>query len=414
MNFKLATKRSLIVTLLLILVGVNTTMSLAYWASNLGDPDDVITIADTTIGDWDYCVPIYTAQQFYDFATSSTSLTTDNYCLKNDIDFSSFTWEYLASHVTNQFHGTFDGNDYTLSNISIETSVSGTTYLSLFSRMDGGTIKNVKIDNYGMGFSTAYYNSSAIQAGIFAGEVSGLNNHIENITITDSDVIGSSINGAGGLFGQIQGNADLTIKNIKARNLTVLNSSKRVGGLVSRANSGTGTIIVEDIDIQGNFAAGNATSNTGSIFGTFRELNGTISRVVAEYDAEGSINLTDGTITFKSNKYVGGFVGNNNNNNSVMTINDSFYTGALYNTITSVGSVLGRKKAAITLNNVYYSNVYFVNGYVASTSSTVINGTVVNAQSMPSLSWWNSFYVNYSAANSLWTQDASGRPELIR
>jgi len=409
---KLFGNKSMIVYLLVILAFSNLSLAFAYWASGLAG-DDEISTANVSIGNFEFCTPIFTAQEFYDFATSSTSSSTDNYCLRNDIDFSSFTWVYLASHATNQFKGTFNGRDFTLSNITIETTASGKVYLSLFSRMDGGTIKNVKIENYGMGFTVAYYNSSSIQAGIFAGEVTGSNNLIENITINNADVIGSTINGAGGLFGQVEGDTDLIIRNIKATNLTVLSSSKRAGGLISRASSGTGEITVEDIDLQGNIATGNATSYTGGIFGTFRKLTGSITRVVIDYVAEGSIDLADGTITFKSNKYVGGFVGNNNNA-SILTITDAFYTGELYNVLANVGTVLGRKKTAITLSDVYYSNVLFVNSYTPSSGNGIINGTVVNASTMPSNTWWNTFYVNFTAANSLWTQDGTGKPILIR
>ncbi len=192
----------------------------------------------------------------------------------------------------------------------------------------------------------------------------------------------------------------------------MLNSSKRAGGLISRANSGAGQIIIEDIDLQGNIATDNSTSNTGGIFGTFRNLTGSISRVVVEYIAEGSIDLSDGTITFKSTNYAGGFVGNNNSD-SILTINDAFYTGELYNTLDKVGTVLGRKKADITLSDVYYSKVLFVDDYIPS-SGSIINGTVVNASTMPDNTWWNTFYADFTAANSLWTQDGTGRPILIR
>lgn len=412
MKRKLGSRKKLILFLAAILVFSNMGITFAYWASGVSGNSDV-AIGDVSVGNFEFCTPIFTDQEFYDFATSSTSSSFDNYCLRNDIDFSSFTWTYLAAHTTNQFQGRFDGRGFTLSNITIETSAAGTTYLSIFSRMNGGTIKNVEIENYGMGFSTAYFNSSAIQAGIFAGEVTGLNNLVENITITNAEVIGSSINGAGGLFGQIQGDTDLIIRNIKATNLTVLNTSKRVGGLISRANSGTGTITIEDIDLQGYIASDNATSNTGGIYGTFRELTGTISRAVVDYIAEGTVNFSDGSVTFKSNKYVGGFVGNNNAA-SLLTIYDSFYTGELYNVLNNVGTVLGRKKADIILNEVYYSNVLFVNAYVPSSGPSIINSTEVNAASMPSSVWWDSFYVNYNLANSLWTQDGTGRPILIR
>lgn len=411
---KRTVRQTQIILLAILLLVSNAGITFAYWASGIAT-DNVISDSDATtgVGDWVFCNPIFTAQDFYDFATSSTSLSTDNYCLRNDIDFSSFTWEYLAAHTTNQFRGTFNGNNYALRNITIETTASGTAYLSLFARMDGGTIKNVTIENYKMGFTVAYFNSSTIQAGIFAGEVTGTNNLIENITILNADVIANTLNGGGGLVGQVEANADLTIRNIKATDLTVLNSSKRAGGLISRAQSGTGVITIEDIDLQGNIASGNSTSNNGGIFGTFRRLSGTIDRVIVEYIAEGSIDLADGTITYKADRYVGGFVGNNNNA-SAMTISDAFYTGELYNNIANVGTVLGRKSEDIVLNNVFYSNVFFVNGYTPSTSTSVINSTVVNASSMPNITWWNGFYVSFDAANDLWTQDGTGRPVLIR
>jgi len=415
MKEKLYSYKYLIMLFAIILIFSSMSITFAYWGGTIeGTADSAESGVEVGDWDWEYCTPIYTAQEFYDFATSSTSLSTDSYCLKNDIDFTSFTWEYLDAHVSNSYQGTFNGKGYTLSNISIETSVVGQTYLSLFSRMNGGTIQNVNIENYGMGFTRAYFDTSLIQAGIFAGEVSGANNLIENITITNSEVLGNSIPGAGGLVGQVEADSDLVVRNIKATNFTVLNKRKRAGGLISRVQSGTGTTTVEDIDFQGIVACGSTTaSNTGGIFGTFRNSTGSISRAVVDYVAEGSVSIADDTITYKSTKYVGGFIGNNNAS-TIMTINDSFYTGELYNILNNVGSVLGRKKASITLNEVYYSNVLFVDDYVASTSNNVINGTVVNATSMPSNTWWNGFFTAYSAANSLWTQDASGRPILIR
>jgi len=39
----------------------------------------------------------------------------------------------------------------------------------------------------------------------------------------------------------------------------------------------------------------------------------------------------------------------------------------------------------------------------------------VTAGAMPTVTWWNGFFVNFASANSLWAQDAiTGRPYLIR
>lgn len=402
------TRKVLIVGMLLLLV--NTFIGVGY--SYFDDLTEIIN-PGITVGDWESCEAISTPQEFYDFATSDSSVVTDYYCLVNDIDFSSFTWEYLSSDADNKLRGTFNGNNFTLSNITMETTATGTVNLSIFSKMENATIMNVNIENYKMGFTTAYFNSSTIQAGIFAGQVSSGDNVIENITIDNADVISNSINGAGGLVGQVQKNTNLDISDIKATNLTVLSSSKRAGGLISRVIKGTGVINVSDIDIKGSFAANNAISYTGSIAGTVQAVTFNLDRVVAEYNSSGSIDLADSTISYITKKYVGGFIGNNNAS-TIMTINDAFYTGELYGNANNLGSVLGRKKATPVLNNVYYSNVLFDSTYTASTASGVLNGTVVFDQAMPDVSFWNGFYSNFSSANSLWDQDALGRPYLIR
>jgi hypothetical protein len=362
-------------------------------------------------GVWNAGTPITTAQEFYDFATSSTSLSTDHYYLANDIDFSGFVWTYTSAYNNNEFHGTLSGNNYTLSNITITSTDTNSIMVSIFSRMNGATIRDLKIENYKMGFSSTFFNSLALQSGVLASEVSGTNNLIENITLSNVDVIANSLNGAGGLIGQVQGNTDLTISNIKATDLTVLNTSKRAGGLISRVLRGAGTLIIEDIDLQGNIAGDNRTSNTGGLIGTLQDTSTSIDRVIVEYTAEGTIALSDTSITMKAERYVGGFIGNQKSSG---TITNAFYTGTLYETINYLGSAIGREQGSISLIDVYYSNVLFNATNTAPTNTTGLNGTLVLESAMPSISWWNGFAVDFYVANSLWQQDATGRLELIR
>ncbi|AIO18104.1 hypothetical protein KQ51_00201 [Candidatus Izimaplasma bacterium HR1] len=410
MRLNLLFKKLLMSILIFTVLGSFVGISYAYF-----DNLEATTNENISLGEWgfDSCTKIYTAQEFYDFATASTSSSSDEYCLGNDIDFSSFTWSYLGSFDNNQFNGTFDGKNYTLSNLTIITTDASSTNLSLFSSMDGATIKNVKINNLNMGFTTAYYASSSLKSAIFASQVTGTNNYIENITITDSEVLASNLSGGGGLVAQVEANADLTIKNIKTRNLTVLNNSKRAGGLISRAIKGTGTIVIEDVDFEGYVAAGNATSNTGGIIGTVQNMTISMTRVIVEYTASGTVNLSDGPVSYTSNKYVGGFVGNTQTG-SVMTFEDTFFTGELQTTFINLGSLIGRRKPNPIVNDSYYSNAIFGTSNTPSTSSGVLNATEVNATSMPSNAWWDAFKVDFDAANGHWTQDASGRLILIR
>lgn len=358
-------------------------------------------------GTWTSGTPIYTAQEFYDFATSSTSIATDHYYLANDIDFTGFTWDYNSSFDSNEFHGALSGNDYTLSNITMTSTDTNSIMMSIFSRMNGATIRDVNIDNYSMLISTSFLDSSDIQSAVFASQVSGSNNLFENIRLNNIELISSSLEGTAAIVAQVEANTDLTIKNIKVLGLTAISSSKRAGGLISRVIKGTGTITIEDVEVQGFIAAGNRISNTGGIIGTLQNTSCSIDRAIVEYTAEGTITLTDGTVTYKSTKYAGGFVGNAKSGN--FTVSDSFYTGNLYTTYTSMGSAIGREQTSVTMVNTYYSNVLFNDTYIAPTNTTGLHGIMVNESSMPDTTWWNGFSTNFFTANSLWAQDGTGR-----
>jgi hypothetical protein len=387
-----------------------TDDSFAYWASSIGSSNDSVT-GTASLGIWDFSQPIYTTQEFYDFATSSTSSATDKYHLANDLDFSSFTWDYNSSYDSNTFKGEFDGRDYTLSNITVTSSDTSSVRVSIFSQIDGATIKNVTVDNFKMGFSNWFFNNSDLEASVFASNVKNAGNLIENITLNDVELIANTKNGAGGLVTTVKGGADLIIRNIKATDVTVLNEGKRSGGLISRILSGSGTVIIEDIDFQGFVASDSKRSNTGGILGTSASTTTSITRAIVEYTAKGTVTLSNTSITYKSNKYTGGFLGNNNNTIGIDII-DSFYTGILYENTSKMGSAVGLEKETTTnLVNTYYSNVMFNTTTTEPTNTTGIHATLVSAID---LNWWNNFASVYYSANSLWQQDGTGRLELIR
>lgn len=407
MSFRTIFSRVLIMLLSIFLLFSATDSALAYFDALSNNEDQTIEL-----GDWPFGIPIYTAQEFYDFATAATSLTTDRYYLANDIDFTGFTWDYNSSFNSNIFKGKFDGNNQTLSNITMTSTDTSSVTFSIFSQMEGATIKNVVIEDFNMGFDSTYFYATPLESATLVSFVKGTNNLIENITLDNVEVIGNSLNGAGGLVTQVAANADLTVRNVKATNVTVLNTSKRAGGIISRVIAGTGTVIIEDIDFQGFLGADNRISNTGGILGTAQNTLINISRVIVEYTAEGTINLSDTAITIKSDRYSGGILGNNNS--TQLTITDSFYTGTLYNVAKYMGAMVGRNKQSATLVNSHYSNVTFLNTTVAPTSTTGIHGIMVNETTMPNVAWWNNFALQYTTVNALWTQDVSGRLELIR
>ena len=96
------------------------------------------------------------------------------------------------------------------------TSETVNILFSIFSQIEGATIKNVKIHNFGPDLTTTAFGASQLESAIFASEAYGTNNLIENITITDSSVLGNTTDGAGGLVTTVKANASMTIRNIKA------------------------------------------------------------------------------------------------------------------------------------------------------------------------------------------------------
>lgn len=412
MNANAISRRFIVIVLGVILIGSISSFSFAYWATNIKTPIEDNSQEDINVGTWEHCDLISTAQEFYDFATATNSQYSDFYCLTNDIDFSGFSWVYTTQQASTIFRGKLDGRGHTLSNIGIQSTSTVKSYLSIFSTIDGATIKNVNIENFSFQITSAFFNSIDIAAGIFAGSVDGNPVTFENIRVNNADIVTNVVEGAGGLTGQIEANTNVSFRNIKIRGLTVLSSSKRVGGLFSRLNPGTGSVIVEDVDIVANLGTNDSTTYVGGLAGTIRNATFTASRVIVEIVAEGSIDLLDTTLNYQATRYTGGLIGNNNNA-SVIVINDSFVTGELYNTYNNAGAIIGRKLNNITFDEAYYSNVYFVNTYTASTSNNVVHGTMVNQQSLPSVSWWNTFSDDFYATNSLWAQDGSGRLYLL-
>lgn len=122
-----------------------------------------------------------------------------------------------------------------------------------------------------------------------------------------------------------------------------------------------------------------------------------------------------------SRKYIGGIIGYSDSTTSLLNINEVFVTGDLITQGSAkskyVGTAIGRNVGTYTINNSYYSNIQFKHTdgnlyYSQEPSNTGVNIPVVNDDSMPSLSWWNNYFIDFD--NGLWAQDSSGRPYLIR
>lgn len=141
---------------------------------------------------------------------------TGKYILTNDIDLSAYeNWTPIGNDYSNTdasaFSGVFDGNGYTISNLTV-TATSITTgldqaYGGLFNHIMGSTIKNLVMKN-----ATISVNISGKQGfiGVIAGNAeassSGVPNTISNVVILDSSVTIVKTNGvfgAGSFIGSV-------------------------------------------------------------------------------------------------------------------------------------------------------------------------------------------------------------------
>lgn len=138
---------------------------------------------------------ITTHQEFYNLAqgiTTTNALTIYN--LANDLDFSDYEW--IDAPTPKAFLGTFNGNGYTISNVTVNTDVQKNA--NLFYKLEGGTIMNTNFEN----ISITNTNSSAKLVGIIGGMNGGYvsNINIKNVTANATQ---SSSGSVGGLIGQI-------------------------------------------------------------------------------------------------------------------------------------------------------------------------------------------------------------------
>ena len=290
---------------------------------------------------------IKTAEELAEFRDKvNTPLTYEGKIVKlgRDIDLSSICGENVNGEEISwvpigYFKGTFDGNNYTISNIYIKSNKSNQ---GLFGAIANATIKNIIIDN------------SVIEGTNNVGVISrnSANAIIENIHTTKNNIIkATSTNGVayvGGIIGNATGIQISKVSNYA----TVIGNGAYIGGIVGAAH--------KDSHISESYNAGNVKAyenksnifSIGGIIGTnawnVEIINCYNIGTIEGYNAIGGISgsahaypmltITNcyniGTI--KGSKNVGELVGERNSN-SYRTINNS-YTKSQPITSTNLGN----------------------------------------------------------------------------
>ena len=278
--------------------------------------DDTWTVTETTFATDLIITDIFELQMFRDMVNAGNNFAGKTVKLGANIDMNNATWTPIGKG-NNVFSGTFDGQGYTISNLSIGNG----NEMGLFGKVNGATIKNLTINNAKVltqGASIGVVVGSGIGLKLENVKVTGLvqvtgNNYVggivgyaygkyTNCSVDAAD--GSYVQGnapgytcyVGGLSGWI-GEGDSQIVGCSVNNITVRalsngdNHSYGVGGLAGLAHHGT---VIKDCTVTNVVIEAGETTMTGSVVGANIGtaaaptwiINNTVSNVTATVNGE--------------------------------------------------------------------------------------------------------------------------------
>jgi uncharacterized repeat protein (TIGR02543 family) len=341
---------------------------------------DVVTADMTLYAKWDEVVidptpvgtAITTVQEFYNMATGHAEWPlSGTYYLANDLNFTGFTWTWVNGTV---FTGILDGNNKTISNLTIVSSQDRAGIFYGFR----GTMKNINFD------TVSISSSVNARAGLIAGEVTTVAVVLENISIKGLTLSGNNSNGVGGLIGYLNNAA--TVSNISMTNSSITNGTTATGGLFGRVGDSNAAFNISIHDVYMNQVTVQGTNRVGSILG---ESNGSSGYIVV---TSARVVLSNMTISASSGN-AAGFSGRHQSNPSGLgVLNDIYFQGTI--TGTSVNHVTtDRKYQSIT-------NFWFF-GTLTGTLNTNGEGTSNILTEVQNNAWWDTNFASLEAS-SLW------------
>lgn len=206
----------------------------------------------------------------------------------------------IANDDKHPFSGTFDGQGHTISNFLKTKNASGTESakdaVALFSRVTGGTIKNLKLDNY-----TATGNNQRI-AGFVA--------RAFDATILNCEVLSGTITGAKQVGGIAAAAFGTTVIRGCVNRATIVSAGVGNGGIVGHEYSGD--LLIENCTNYGRISvsgSGSAGLGSGGILGN-TNAGAIASTLPDEHNAAATIRncVNEGEI-ISSGEATGGIAG---------------------------------------------------------------------------------------------------------
>ncbi len=400
----------LILLVFVMIFASTTSIAFSYFDNINHEEDETIPVGEWFVG-------ISTPQEFFNLATSGSSTVDDRYYLTQDIDFTGFNWVIDSSNVGNTFTGSLDGNNYKITNLTMYTELTSSSYLGLFGTVINASFQNIVFENVHIDFPDSALSGGNYRSGLLAGLAQGIIN-VENITIIDSSVKATRNGGAGGLFGLVDAaGTAVSINKVKARNFKIFNTDNNVGGLVGLVENEITSLSISNFDFIGEIFSDGNNSHVGGVIGKLKN-GGSISidHVIVEFI---SINTIEDHVDYfnkYTNKHLGGIIGYNLATNTNLTINNTFLTGGLIHETASysknVGTMFGRNSGDYTGTNNYYAAVQFRQadgtiGYDPNPNAVGVFSIEINNGTLPSLAQWNIMSSNFNT--TIWVQDVTGR-----
>lgn len=309
-----------------------------------------------------------------------------------------------------------EGNNHTISNLTIYTSRNNNILYGLFGTLLDATIKNITFDNVHLDYNNNALNYTYYRAGLLAGRSRG-DTTISNITIIDSSVKGTR-NYVGGLIGVVNStDSSLTIDHIKTENFKIFGKVNYVGGLIGNIEDEVSSVSISNIDFEGEVFSNGNNSYQGGLIG--RVKNGptvSINQVVLEFKSINTIETNSTYYNKYTKKYIGGLRGYNMSTSDNLSISHTFLTGDLITQTDAkciyVGTLFGRNTGSYNGDNNFFAAVQFKNTsgnitYDPDINAVGVFSTEVNNGTMPSVTWWNNFSNSFNM--DIWSQDLTGR-----
>ena len=266
---------------------------------------------------------------------------------ENGKDKNNFSKTFIPiGNSSNNFQGTFDGNDNTITGLYINQTTDSAA--GLFGYVFDAEIKNLTMQNCKV-VSTGKY------VGNFVGYADGVT--ISNCSAKETEVIGDS--DVGGIVGCVFATTVTTITNCYNTG-SVRGTGDWVGGIVGECHYATITNCYNTGSVSGSNYAGGIVGYSYSATITNCYNTGSVSGYIAVGGIEGGSQGPTATITncyntesVNGSSNVGGIVGYSEY--GTVTITNCYNTGSVSGDKNYVGGIVGNVfSGTVTITNCYY------------------------------------------------------------